>query len=116
MQEHPTDIDILLSDAGDFLKTRTTLYKYKAIESLADVSGSLVSGLALLVMVFAMLLLFSVGFALLIGEWLGKGYYGFFIVGGVYALITLILFAGRHKLLKEAFSNMLVRKILNKAP
>ncbi|HLZ88316.1 MAG TPA: hypothetical protein VKQ52_13770 [Puia sp.] len=113
MQEHSTtDIDILLSDAGDFIETRTTLWKYKTIESLADVSGELVSGLGMIVISSFVIITFSIGFALLIGEWLGKSYYGFFIMGGIYTIVALVIFAGRRKWLKDPFSNMLIRKIL----
>jgi hypothetical protein len=112
MQEQKSDIDILLSDAGDFIETRTTLWKYKGIESLADVSGELVAGLAMIVFVSFVVIIFSIGFALLIGDWLGKGYYGFFIMGGFYAIIALVIYARRGKWLKDPFSNMLIRKIL----
>ena len=77
MQEEPTDIDILLGDAGDFIETRATLWKYKGIESLADVSGELVAGLAMIVFVSFVVIVFSIGLALLIGDWIGKSYYGF---------------------------------------
>jgi hypothetical protein len=112
MEDQPTDIDILLSDAGDFIETRTTLWKFKTIESLADVSGELVSGLGLIVIASFIIIMFSIGLALLIGDWTGKGYYGFFIMGGFYVLLGLIIFAGRRRWLKEPFSNMLIRKIL----
>jgi hypothetical protein len=52
------------------------------------------------------------GFALLIGYWLGNSFYGFFIIGGFYAIIGLIFYARRGVWLKEPFSNMLIRKIL----
>lgn len=112
MADHQSDIDILLSDAGDFIETRTTLWKYKGIESLADVSGELVAGLAMIVFVSFVIIIFSIGFALLIGEWVGKSYYGFFIMGGFYGIVALILYARRSKWLKDPFSNMLIRKIL----
>jgi hypothetical protein len=112
MQDQQTDIDILLSDAGDFIETRSTLWKYKGIESLADVSGELVSGLAMIVFVSFVIITFSAGLALLIGEWLGKNYYGFFIMGGFYSIIALIIYARRRRWLKDPFSNMLIRKIL----
>ena len=112
MEEQQHDIDVLLSDAGDYIETRTTLWKYKAIESLSDVSGELVSGLALIGMATVIVLIFSMGFALLIGYWLGNSFYGFFIIGGFYAIIGLIFYARRSVWLKEPFSNMLIRKIL----
>jgi hypothetical protein len=112
IEEQQHDIDILLSDAGDYIETRTTLWKYKSIESLSDVSGELVSGLALIGMATIIVLIFSMGFALLIGYWLGNSFYGFFIIGGFYAIIGLIFYARRSVWLKEPFSNMLIRKIL----
>jgi hypothetical protein len=112
MEEQPTDTDTLLSDAGDFIETRTTLWKYKAIESLADVSGELASGLGMIVIVSFVVILVSIGLALLVGDWLGKSCYGFFSIGGVYGFITLIIYARRGRWLKEPFSNMLIRKIL----
>ena len=112
MQDQSSDIDILLSDAGDFIETRTTLWKYKGIESLADVSGELVAGLAMIVFVSFVIIIFSIGFSLLIGDWLGKSYYGFFIMGGFYSIIALVIYARRGRWLKDPFSNMLIRIIL----
>ena len=112
MEEQQVDIDNLLSDAGDYIETRTTLWKLKAIESLSDVSGELVSGMGMIVISSFVIIIFSIGFSLLIGDWVGKSYYGFFIVGGVYTIIGLILYARRGQWLKEPFSNMLIRKIL----
>jgi O-antigen/teichoic acid export membrane protein len=112
MEEQTTDIDNLLSDAGDYIETRTTLWKLKAIESLSDVSGELVSGLGMIVISSFVIIIFSIGLALLVGDWVGKSYYGFFILGGLYAIIALVIFARRRRWLKEPFSNMLIRKIL----
>jgi hypothetical protein len=49
---------------------------------------------------------------LLIGNWLGRNYYGFFIMGGFYSIVALIIYARRGKWLRDPFSNMLIRKIL----
>ncbi len=112
MEEQQVEIDNLLSDAGDYIETRTTLWKLKAIESLSDVSGELVSGMGMIVISSFVVIIFSIGFSLLIGDWIGKSYYGFFIIGGLYTMIGLILYARRGQWLKEPFSNMLIRKIL----
>ena len=112
MEEQQHDIDILLSDAGDYIETRTTLWKLKGIESLSDVSGELVSGLALIGIASLVVLIFSIGLALLIGYWLGESFYGFFIIGGFYAIVGLLFYAFRGQWLKEPFSNLLIRKIL----
>ena len=111
-EEEQHDIDILLSDAGDYLETRSKLWKLKGIESLSDVSGELVSGLALIGMAAVAILILSTGAALLIGYWTGKSFYGFFIIGGAWAIVGLLFYAFRNSWLKEPFSNMLIRKIL----
>ena len=112
MEDQQQDIDILLSDAGDFIETRTNLWKLKAVESLVDVSGELVSGLGMIVISSFVVIIFSIGLALLIGDWLGKSYYGFFIIGGLYGIAALVIYARRGRWLKDPFSNMLIRKIL----
>ena len=112
MEEQQHDIDNLLSDAGDYIETRSTLWKLKVIESLSDVSGELVSGLALIGIASMVALIFSIGFALLIGYFIGNNFYGFFIIGGFYAIVGLIFYACRGRWLKEPFSNLLIRKIL----
>jgi len=112
MEDQRHDIDTLLSDAGDYVETRTTLWKLKAIESLADVSGELASGLGMIGLGAFVVILFSVGLALLIGDMLGKSFYGFFIIGGAYFIFALVCFIRRGRWLKEPFSNMLIRKIL----
>jgi hypothetical protein len=112
MEDQQYNIDALLSDAGDYLETRTNLWKLKAVESLADVSGELVSGLGVVGIVAFVVMLFSIGFALLIGDLLGKSYYGFFIIGGAWIIFGLICFICRGRWLKEPFSNLLIRKIL----
>lgn len=112
MEDQPNDIDVLLSDAGDYLETRTTLWKLKAIESLVDVSSELVTGLALIGIVAVVVITFSIGVALLIGHWLGASFYGFFIVGAAYVFFGLICYIRRGRWLKEPFSNLLIRKIL----
>jgi hypothetical protein len=112
MEDQQQDIDILLSDAGDFIETRTTLWKLKAIESLVDVSGELVSGMGMIVITSFVVIIFSIGLALLIGDWLGKDFYGFFIIGGLYGIVALVIYARRGRWLKDPFSNMLIRKIL----
>jgi len=88
------------------------LYKLKAIESLVDVSSELVTGLALICILSTIVLMFSIGFAILIGDWLGRDLYGFFIVGTVYIFFGLICYIRRGRWLKEPFGNMMIRKIL----
>jgi hypothetical protein len=112
MADARQDIDILLSEAGEYLETRATLLKLQTVESLTDVVSTLVSGLGLFCILAWILVVFSIGIALLIGDLLGKTCYGFFIIGGVYAIAGLFCYMLRDRLLKQPFSNILIRKLL----
>ena len=112
MDEQHNDIDSLLSDAGDYIETRTNLWKLKGIESLVDVSSELVTGLGLICILGVIVVMFSVGVSLLVGDWLGKSYYGFFIVGTAYVIFGLVCYIRRGRWMKAPFANMLIRKIL----
>jgi hypothetical protein len=76
------------------------------------VSGELVSGLAMIVITSFVIITFTIGLSLLIGNWLGRNYYGFFIMGGFYGILALIIYVRRGKWLRDPFSNMLIKKIL----
>ena len=112
MEEKKNDIDLLLSDAGDFLETKASLWKLKTIDTLVESVSTLASGIGIISMIVLFILIISIGFALLIGDWLGKVYYGFFIIGGVYGLVCLICYIFRDRWMKEPVSNILIRKLL----
>jgi hypothetical protein len=112
MQEQKNDLDLLFADAGDFLETRAALWKLKTVDTLADSVSTLVSGLGIISIVAAFVLIVSIGVALLIGDWMGKSFYGFFIVGGLYGIAGLVCYKNRDKWLKDPVGNLLVRKLL----
>lgn len=112
MQDHKNDLDLLFSDAGDFFETKATLWKLKTVDTLADSVSELAAGLGIISIFAVFVLLVSIALALLLGEWLGKSYYGFFIIGGIYGLICLICYKNRERWLREPVGNLLVRKLL----
>jgi hypothetical protein len=112
MLEQKNDLDLLFSDAGDFIETRAALWKLKTIDTLADSVSTLVSGLGIISIIAAFVLIVSIGLALLIGDWLGKSYYGFFIIGGIYGIAGLVCYKSRDRWLKDPVGNLLVRKLL----
>jgi hypothetical protein len=112
MEEHKSELDMLFSDAGDFIETRAALWKLKAVDALADSVSDIASGLGIIGIVSAFVLIVSIGLALLVGEWLGKSFYGFFIIGGLYGIAGLVCYACRSRWFKEPVGNMLVRKLL----
>jgi len=105
-------ISSLFNDTGKYIEAKTELWKLKAADKTTEVAASLASQLILLSIIFLVVILLSTAFALLIGKWLGEVYYGFFIVAGFYALLGLIIYASRDKIIKTPLYNIIINKIL----
>jgi len=105
-------ISSLFNDTGKYIEAKTELWKLKAADKTTEVAASLASQLILLCIIFMVLILLSTALALLIGKWLGEIYYGFFIVAGFYALLGLIIYASRDKIIKTPLYNIIINKIL----
>ena len=114
MESDAPPLGELLDKAGEFGETTIELFRLQAVDKSADVVSSLVSRLAVLVVFALLVIIFSIGLALWIGELLGKSYYGFFVVGGAYSLLALLLHAYRRPWLKKPVSNSIIRQMLKK--
>ncbi|RYD69840.1 MAG: hypothetical protein EOP53_26480, partial [Sphingobacteriales bacterium] len=110
-QKKDTTVNGLFEKAGDYLETRLDLVKLKTTRTTSDVVATFVStGLVLIFLIF-FLLFINVGLALVIGKALGETSYGFFIVGGFYALVGIIFHLLREKWVKDPISNIIIKKM-----
>ncbi len=108
MNDNATPITKLFEKVEDFSKTTIELYKLKAIDHTAEVVSSFSVRLAIFMVVALFTLFMCIGFAWWIGELLGKIYYGFFIMGGFYLLIAVLLYAFRHQWIKYPVGNYII--------
>jgi hypothetical protein len=112
-ENDPGPIENLFERAEAFGRTSLELYRLKAIEKLATVTSDIVSTLAIAVCVIIFFLMLNIGLALWIGELLGHSYLGFLIIAGVYALICLIVYLMKDKLIKLPISKNIIEKSLD---
>ena len=111
--EHKTNpVESLLEKAGAFTSTSYELLKLKALDKTSDVASSIISRLFLFAAIFILVMVVNIGVALWLGELLGKTYYGFFLEGGFYLLVTIILLL-THSRIKERVSNSIITQALN---
>ena len=111
MNNTPTPMELLFEKAEDFSKTTIKLFKLNAIDKSADVASSLLSRLMVFMVVTLFIFIVNIGIALCVGELLGKSYYGFFIVGGFYALIALLFHVFRNQWIKYPISNSIIYQL-----
>jgi hypothetical protein len=113
MSNTETPIEMLFEKVEDYSKITLELLKLKTIYKSADVISSFAMRFALFIMVALFTIFASIGLALLIGDMLGKSYYGFFIIAGFYALAVVVLRWYLHPWVKTPISNFIITQILN---
>ncbi len=113
MENDPTAVEELFYKLKEYVETTVDLYKLKAINKITEYTTGIIVSIFLMALLFLVLICISTGFALLIGIWLGNAYWGFFIMGALYIIIGLALFAGRKKFLKEPISKKLIKELLD---
>lgn len=110
MQSEHNHFETLFVKARDYAETRAELVKLKVADKTSETASEAVSAIAGFVVLLTFLLFLSIGFSLLIGELLGKIYYGFFIMAGVYGLVGLVLKANQRRLIKTPVSNFIIAR------
>jgi len=112
MQSTIDHIENLISKAGDVAETKVELWKLRAAGKISETVSSLISLMAIAILTVAAITILSIGIAFWIGLEMGKTSYGFFIVGGFYALVGLLVYLFRRNWIKKPLSNLIIDKII----
>jgi len=99
----------ILDQLKEYVETRVTLGKYKAIEKSTSVAASLVTVIVVAFSAIMTFMFFTFTIALLLGEALGAAWKGFGIVTLFYLLIAIIAIAA-----KSAFEKPIVNLLISK--
>lgn len=112
MEPQTNLIEPLMERVEAYGKTSLELLKLKTLAKTADVTSSLLSRLLFILLVTLFVFTLNIGVALWIGELLGKNYYGFFIVAGFYALVSVIVITV-HPSIKKSVNNTIIKQLFN---
>lgn len=111
MKDKAILIETLFEKVESYIKTTLELYRLKAIDKVTDVFATIASSLIIAVIVALFFILISVGLALYLGELLGKSYFGFFALGGFYALVAIIVSMNRRAWLEIKLNDYIINQI-----
>lgn len=103
-------VEMLVEKLEQYGKTNFELYKLQALDKSTDVFASITSRVVLFSLIALFFFLLTIGLSLYLGDILGKNYYGFFAVAGIYFVIILIYLLAK-KSLEESFNNYLINQI-----
>lgn len=112
METPAKQIEALWEITEDYGKTTYELAKLKVLGTVTKVVTSLVSRVMVILVVSIFVLVLNIGIAFLLGDILGKIYYGFFIVALFYLIAAIILHFFLHKWLVKPISNLIVDEAL----
>ena len=112
MQSTIKHIEDFVSKAGDLAETKVEIWKLKAAGKISETVSSLISVIAIVILTGVAITILSFGAAFWIGSEMGHLSYGFFIVGGFYAFVGLMVFLFRRQWIKTPISNLLIHKII----
>ena len=111
MEENKKTAEKLVGAVADWVETYRNLMGIRIVEHTSlGASISFLSVLTTLVIVFILLFL-GLGAAWWIGEQLDNMKAGFFIVGGVYGTVLIIILAMAKKVLIPGIRNLIIKKI-----
>ena len=105
-------IKTLIDKSKDYLETKIELARLKTIDKSADVLSAVVVIVSMIFIGSLFIIMISIGISLFLGSILGAYHYGFFIMGGFYAIVLLLIYLQREKWIKTPISNELINKTL----
>jgi hypothetical protein len=110
--ENVSPVAKLIERVEGYGNTTIELVKLTAIDKTSEVVSSLAARLTVFVIIILSAFVANIGLSLWIGELLGKTYYGFFAVTGLYALIAIIVYACKDIWIKNPVKNSLINQML----
>lgn len=105
-------VETLFEKVETYGKLTFEATKLKSVETAATVATSLLTKMGVIVMISLFVIVLNIGIALLLGELLGKIYYGFFIVAAFYLLAGVVLHYFLHDWIKAPVSNFIIKQTL----
>ena len=111
--ENPAEaVEALFGKVEAFGRTTFELSKLKTLETTTEVVTTLIAKVSVVLVLSLFVLVFNIGLALVLGEALGKMYYGFFIIAGFYLLVGIVLHFFLHRWLKRPITHLIITQAL----
>jgi hypothetical protein len=113
MEKSSNIMESLFECAEDYGITTYELAKLKVLETSTSIFVSLATRLIIVFMILIFSVLLNIGIALLLSDWLGKIYYGFFIMASFYLIAVIVLHFFFYSWIKACIGNLIITKHFN---
>lgn len=113
MQTTYDQLGDLVNKAKDIAETKAEIFKLKATHKISVTASTVITIAAIAFIAVLTIVVLSIGLAILIGNAMESMSSGFFIVGGFYLLVGLILALFRKQLIETPLSNIIIDKMIH---
>jgi hypothetical protein len=111
MEENKKTSENLVDAIENWIETYRNLIILRTVEQASQGASISIFGVLFLLVIVFILLFIGLGLAWWLGESLENMKAGFFIVGGVYFLVLLIILTMAKKILIPGIRNLIIKKI-----
>ncbi len=111
--ENQSSVESLIDRVKNYVETRINLLRLKAIDKSSSVLSLIISLIVVGLIGFICFIFINIGLALLLGELLGRSYYGFFVIALLYLVIGLVMYSMRDKIIVTPVTNSMIKKLLD---
>ena len=111
LEELKTSTQQLKDHVGEYVNTYVQITKAKATQAVSTAASGAAIGIAALFFGLFFLFFLFCGLALWIGDLMDNRHAGFFIVAGFFALILIVIFALRKKVIVPMIQNAIISKV-----
>jgi uncharacterized membrane protein YqjE len=94
-------LDSIVDHISGYVESRVALVKMEIREEIAGILSRTLMIIVMMLIAFLLLLFFSAGIAWYLNTVFGDDFAGFFLVGGFYLLLLILMIAFRKSLLKS---------------
>jgi hypothetical protein len=112
MEDKTEVITSLIDEVKEYGKTTAELYKLKAVDKSADLLSSMIFRAVVTIILVLFFLFMSIGLAFWLGSILGETWYGFFVLGGFYGVVAIVISLIANKWVKRTIGDTIVKQIL----
>ncbi len=111
-QEQKELLEELFEKTEGYILDNVELMRLKVLDQVADSGAALMANGIILILGLGAFALLNFGLGFWLGEILGYPHLGFFLIGGFYTLLTIVLLLFKESILVKSFRDSIISHLL----
>lgn len=103
----------LVDDVKEYVDVRIESAKLAIAEKTSLVIANAAAGIAVIIALIFFAVFLSIGFSILIGEWIGKPWAGYMIMAAICLIKAVIIWSARKRIIQIPVMNALIKQLFS---